>query len=84
MIGYDSFSELPGIYLGTSWTVRSAMLGTYKFVPYLEGEESRTVATSTIRVVDSVDNRRARVHGNGAYDSKRCEAASAAGNERVL
>ena len=26
MIGYDSFSELPGIHLGTSWTVRSAML----------------------------------------------------------
>jgi hypothetical protein len=26
VIGYDSFSELPGIHLGTCWTVRSAML----------------------------------------------------------
>jgi hypothetical protein len=25
-IGYDSFSELPGFLLGTSWTVRIAML----------------------------------------------------------
>jgi hypothetical protein len=25
-IGYDSLSELPGFLLGTSWTVRSAML----------------------------------------------------------
>ena len=25
VIGYDSFSELPGIHLGTSWTVRIAM-----------------------------------------------------------
>ena len=26
VIGYDSFSELPGIHLGTCWTVRIAML----------------------------------------------------------
>ena len=26
VIRCDSFSELPGIHLGTSWTVRSAML----------------------------------------------------------
>jgi hypothetical protein len=26
MIRCDSFSELPGIHLGTCWTVRSAML----------------------------------------------------------
>jgi hypothetical protein len=26
VIGYDSFSELPGFLLGTNWTVRSAML----------------------------------------------------------
>ena len=26
VIGYDSFSEVPGIHLGTSWTVRIAML----------------------------------------------------------
>jgi hypothetical protein len=29
-IGSDSFSELPGIHLGTSWTVRIAMLMYYK------------------------------------------------------
>ena len=26
VIGYDPCSELPGIHLGTSWTVRIAML----------------------------------------------------------
>ena len=30
VIGYDSFSELPGIHLGTCWTVRIAMLSTGK------------------------------------------------------
>ena len=34
-IGYDSFSELPGIHLGTSWTVRRAML------MYKEGKEKK-------------------------------------------
>ena len=30
VIGYDPCSELPGIHLGTSWTVRIAMHAMYK------------------------------------------------------
>ena len=40
VIGYDSFSELPGFLLGTSWTVRSAML------MYKEGGKSTRSANS--------------------------------------
>ena len=31
VIGYDSFSELPGIHLGTCWTVRIAMLNYFMY-----------------------------------------------------
>ena len=43
VIGYDSFSELPGIHLGT-WTVRSAMLRTKrrKKTISLQYSETRT------------------------------------------
>ena len=43
VIGYDSFSELPGIHLGTCWTVRSAMLMT------LYKDEKKRKKTSAVR-----------------------------------
>jgi hypothetical protein len=41
MIGYDSFSEPPGIHLGTSWTARIAML---------QREKEKNICISTLWV----------------------------------
>ena len=46
VIGYDSFSELPGIHLGTCWTVRSAML------MYKEEKKEKKKSTVDCRRVD--------------------------------
>jgi hypothetical protein len=47
VIGYDSFSELPDIHLGTNWTVRIAMQRTKQGKKFVRGQPGCALLVNT-------------------------------------